>query len=272
MAAPSSVVVPHPGSARRTGYPALGRSRAGPPTALPTPSSDRSPWLRSTSRWRRPWFVAPLPARHAHLPRHPHLPTRAKPLAGRVVRGRAQLIALLVTVVLVLTCPDPPAAAAAGAAAVAGAGAVAGAARAPAATGFLLPVPPPPIVLTAFAPPANRFGAGHRGVDLAIAAGSEIRSAGTGVVVFAADLAGRGVVSIEHTGGLRTTYEPVSASVTAGAAVSAGQVIGVLQAGHPGCAPSDCLHWGARLPDRVYLDPLSLLTGWEVRLLPWADP
>jgi murein DD-endopeptidase MepM/ murein hydrolase activator NlpD len=127
-------------------------------------------------------------------------------------------------------------------------------------------------VLTAFAPPANRFGAGHRGVDLAIAAGSEIRSAGTGVVVFAADLAGRGVVSIEHTGGLRTTYEPVRASVTAGAAVSAGQVIGVLQAGHPGCAPSDCLHWGARLPDRVYLDPLSLLTGWEVRLLPWADP
>ena len=135
-------------------------------------------------------------------------PTRrfARQLARRSLRGRARLIAVLVAVVLVLVCPNPPTAAAplrAGA----------GAARAPSATGFVLPVPPPPIVLTAFAPPANRYGAGHRGVDLAVAAGSEIRSAGTGVVVFAADLAGRGVVSIEHAGGLRTTYEPVAASV-----------------------------------------------------------
>jgi len=196
----------------------------------------------------------------------------ARQLARPSVRGRARLIAVLVTVVVVLTCPNQLASAAPLRAAGAGAGAGAGAARAPAATGFVLPVPPPPIVLTAFAPPANRYGAGHRGVDLAVAAGSEIRSAGTGVVVFAADLAGRGVVSIEHAGGLRTTYEPFTASVTAGAAVGAGQVIGVLQAGHPGCAPADCLHWGARLPDRVYLDPMSLLTGWDVRLLPWDDP
>jgi len=191
-------------------------------------------------------------------------PTRR--LARQPVRGTARAIAVLVTVVLVLTCPNHTTAAA-----PAWAATVAGAARA-AATGFVLPVPPPPIVLTAFAPPANRYGPGHRGVDLAVTAGSEIRSAGTGIVVYAADLAGRGVVSIEHAGGLRTTYEPVTSSVTAGAAVRAGQVIGVLQAGHPGCAPADCLHWGARLPDRVYLDPMSLLTGWEVRLLPWADP
>ena len=201
-------------------------------------------------------------------------PTRrfARQLARRSLRGRARLIAVLVAVVLVLVCPNPPTAAAPLRAGGGVAGAGAGAARAPSATGFVLPVPPPPIVLTAFAPPANRYGAGHRGADLAVAVGSEIRSAGTGVVVFAADLAGRGVVSIEHAGGLRTTYEPVAASVAAGAAVSAGQVIGVLQSGHPGCAPADCLHWGARLPDRVYLDPMSLLTGWEVRLLPWEDP
>ena len=134
---------------------------------------------------------------------------------------------------------------------------------------FVLPVAPPPIVLTPFAPPANRYGAGHRGVDLAAAAGSTVVSAGTGVVVFAGQLAGRGVVSVEHTGGLRTTYEPVTAGVTAGAPVARGQPIGVLEAGHEGCAPADCLHWGARLPDRVYLDPLALLKPWEVRLWPW---
>jgi len=193
------------------------------------------------------------------------------PDLDRPTPGRVRLVAVLVTVIvtalLVLTCPNPPVAAGPARDAT-----VVGAARAPAPTGFVLPVPPPPIVLTAFVPPANRYGAGHRGVDLAAPAGSEIRSAGTGIVIFAADLAGRGVVSVEHAGGLRTTYEPVTASVAAGAAVSAGDVVGVLQAGHPGCSPADCLHWGARLPDRVYLDPMSLLTGWEVRLLPWADP
>jgi len=138
-----------------------------------------------------------------------------------------------------------------------------------AATGFVLPVAPPPVLLNPFAPPASRFGSGHRGVDLAAAEGSAVFAAGSGVVVFAGPLAGRGVVSIEHEGGLRTTYEPVRASVAAGARVTAGAIIGVLQAGHPGCAPAVCLHWGARLPDRVYLDPMALLQPWRVRLLPW---
>lgn len=144
-------------------------------------------------------------------------------------------------------------------------------AAAPAAptTGFVLPVPPPPQVLTPFAPPPTRYGAGHRGVDLAAEVGAVISAAGPGRVVFAGDLAGRGVVSIEHEGGLRTTYEPVTAAVTAGSAVGAGRPIGTLQPGHAGCAPASCLHWGARLPDGTYLDPLALLRPWAVRLWPW---
>ena len=138
-----------------------------------------------------------------------------------------------------------------------------------AANGFVLPVAPPPLVLTAFRPPADRFGAGHRGVDLAAQPGSDVRAAGSGRVVFAGALAGRGVVSIEHAGGLRTTYEPVTASVAAGATVLPGQRVGEVEPGHPGCAPASCLHWGARLPDRTYLDPMSLLAPWRVRLLPW---
>jgi len=138
------------------------------------------------------------------------------------------------------------------------------------ATGFVLPVAPPPLILTAFTPPANRYGAGHRGVDLAAPPASPVVAAGAARVVFAGPLAGRGVVSIEHSGGLRTTYEPVTAQVAAGAAVTAGQQIGVLESGHVGCAPASCLHWGARLPDRVYVDPMSLLAPWRVRLLPWA--
>lgn len=140
---------------------------------------------------------------------------------------------------------------------------------APPAAGFVLPVPPPPIVLTPFAPPATRYGAGHRGVDLAAQPGSPVVAAGAGVVIFAGPLAGRGVISVEHPGGLRTTYEPVTAAVTVGTTVSPGQPIGALEPGHAGCAPANCLHWGARLPGRLYLDPMSLLGPWRVRLWPW---
>ena len=53
------------------------------------------------------------------------------------------------------------------------------------------------------------------------------------------------------------------------AVVAAGQPIGTLAPGHPPCAPASCLHWGARLPDGTYLDPLALLRPWAVRLWPW---
>ncbi len=142
-------------------------------------------------------------------------------------------------------------------------------AAAAAGTGYVLPVAPPPLVLTPFTAPPSRYGAGHRGVDLAAVVGSPVLTAGDGYVVFAGAVAGRGVVSVEHTGGLRTTYEPVSAGVRAGERVLAGEPIGTVQAGHPACAPAVCLHWGARLPDRVYLDPMTLLGPWRVRLLPW---
>jgi murein DD-endopeptidase MepM/ murein hydrolase activator NlpD len=137
------------------------------------------------------------------------------------------------------------------------------------AASFALPVPPPAVVLTPFRPPATRYGPGHRGVDLVAPAGTAIRAAGAGTVVYAGTLAGRGVVSVEHPGGLRTTYEPVQATVTAGQWVAAGSRIGTLQPGHPSCAPAECLHWGARLPDGSYLDPMSLLHPWRVRLKPW---
>jgi murein DD-endopeptidase MepM/ murein hydrolase activator NlpD len=59
------------------------------------------------------------------------------------------------------------------------------------------------------------FGPGHRGVDLAAVAGAPVLAAGAGTVVFAGTVAGRGVVSVDHSGGLRTTYEPVLPTVTA---------------------------------------------------------
>src|SRR5919197_310451 len=68
-------------------------------------------------------------------------------------------------------------------------------------------------------------------------------------------------------GGLRTTYEPVTPLVRAGQRVRAGDPIGQLVAGHPGCPVAACLHWGLRR-GTTYLDPLALLGYARVRLLP----
>lgn len=92
-------------------------------------------------------------------------------------------------------------------------------------------------------------------------------AAGDGTVTFAGMVAGRPVVSVDHPNGLRTTYEPVAAVVTAGDLVRRSDVLGTLQAGHPGCPVSACLHWGVRRGEE-YLDPLWLLAPGRVRLLP----
>lgn len=125
----------------------------------------------------------------------------------------------------------------------------------------------PPAVTRPFDPPAHPWLAGHRGVDLGAPPLAVVRSAGPGTVLFAGPIAGRGVVSIAHAGGLRTTYEPVTASVSVGDVVARGDPIGRLEAGHPGCETAACLHWGLRRGS-LYLDPLALLGLGRVRLLP----
>jgi murein DD-endopeptidase MepM/ murein hydrolase activator NlpD len=135
-----------------------------------------------------------------------------------------------------------------------------------AAAGGTWPLSPRPAVVRGFDPPGSPWGAGHRGVDLLGHRGQAVRAARGGRITFAGRLAGRGVVVVDH-GVLRTTYEPVAASVRVGDAVAEGQRIGRLQAGRSHCAPRVCLHWGL-LRSRVYLNPLLLVGGGPVRLLP----
>jgi murein DD-endopeptidase MepM/ murein hydrolase activator NlpD len=126
-------------------------------------------------------------------------------------------------------------------------------------------------------------------VDLATVSGAPVRAAGAGTVYFAGWVAGRPVVSVSHADGLRTTYEPVRPVVRTGDRLAAGDRLGVLLPGHPGCpvaragaSGSDpaagsggvdpthgpaCLHWGLRR-GMDYLDPLALLAHGRVRLFP----
>jgi murein DD-endopeptidase MepM/ murein hydrolase activator NlpD len=142
---------------------------------------------------------------------------------------------------------------------------------APAPARFGWPLADPHVIARPFTAPETAYGPGHRGVDLVGEVGQSVLTAGPGMVLYAGRMVDRDVVSIEHPGGLRTTYEPVSAAVTVGEQVTQGQRIGNLQPGHPECAapvPKACLHWGARRRLH-YLDPMRLLGHGRVRLLPW---
>lgn len=132
------------------------------------------------------------------------------------------------------------------------------------------PLSPRPVAVAPFAPPDSTFGTGHRGVDLLGRPGAWVRAALPGRVSFVGRIAGRGVVVVDH-GKTRTTYEPVGGLHPLGAAVAAGDPIGVLDRAGSHCFPEACLHWGW-IEGTTYLDPLRLVgdTG-PVRLLPWGS-
>jgi len=116
-------------------------------------------------------------------------------------------------------------------------------------------------VIAPFDPPEHDWLPGHRGVDLDAAAGEPVRSPAPGVVTFAGPVAGRDVLVVTHDDGLRTSLEPVTATVPRGTHVASGGVVGTVQvadgtvASH--CAGA-CVHWGVRRGER-YVDPLALL-------------
>ncbi|MFC3688319.1 murein hydrolase activator EnvC family protein [Aquipuribacter hungaricus] len=133
--------------------------------------------------------------------------------------------------------------------------------------------PVPGTVVRLFQAPAHEYGPGHRGVDLAAAPGAVVLSPAAGTVTFAGQVAGRGVVVVEHVDATLSSFEPVTASVARGTRVGAGSPVAVLAAAppHAGCA-GGCLHWGVRVAGR-YVDPWWWLgRARAVRLLPVAGP
>lgn len=99
---------------------------------------------------------------------------------------------------------------------------------------------------------------GHRGVDIAVPAGYRVRSSASGVVSYSGYTPAEGggiTISIDHTGGLRTTYLHLSESfVSKGQTLSGEEEIGVTD-GSP-------LHFGIKLSGGsrdAYFNPADLL-------------
>lgn len=135
---------------------------------------------------------------------------------------------------------------------------------------FAWPLQPRPQVVTSFDRPEQNWLPGHRGVDLAAQEGQSVLAVADGIVVFAGPVAGKPVVSVDHPSGLRSTYEPVVASVAAGSRVRRGTILGSVAGGHESCSAT-CLHWGIRR-GREYLDPTALVHASPIRLKPLKAP
>ncbi|WP_233265417.1 murein hydrolase activator EnvC family protein [Leifsonia sp. AG29] len=92
--------------------------------------------------------------------------------------------------------------------------------------------------------PASRYGPGHRGVDLAAEPGEQVLAPADAVVRFGGVVVDRPVVTLDHGGGVLSSYEPVTGSVEVGTPVARGDPIGVLALGGH-C--DGCVHVGVRV-------------------------
>lgn len=141
-----------------------------------------------------------------------------------------------------------------------------------------------PQVIRTFEKPAQRWSAGHRGVDLAVPEHDRrIYAPAPGKVVFSGTVVNRKVLVLAHPDGRRSTFEPMDEALPVGTTVAAGEVIGTVATASSGnserpyrrCS-TPCLYWGVRQggargdgsgKDAEYINPMSLLGSKEPSIL-----
>ena len=141
-----------------------------------------------------------------------------------------------------------------------------------------------PRVIRPFEKPAQRWGAGHRGVDLAVPENDRrVYAPAPGKVVFSGTVVNRKVLVIAHPDGRRSTFEPMDETLPVGTTVAAGEVIGTVGGAAGGnserpyrrCSTA-CLYWGVRQggtrgdgsgKEAEYINPMSLLGSKKPSIL-----
>ncbi|MEA2580704.1 MAG: hypothetical protein QOE83_1596 [Actinomycetota bacterium] len=113
-------------------------------------------------------------------------------------------------------------------------------------------------ILRGYDPPDSPYGSGHRGIDIGAPIDTPVRAPEAGKVTFAGKVGGHLFVTIDHGGGVASTYSWLtSIAVRKGNVVTRGDVIARSGSGHPGdTQPS--LHMGVKL-NGAYVDPLDYL-------------
>ena len=120
---------------------------------------------------------------------------------------------------------------------------------------FRPPVEAP--VTDPFRSPDSPYGPGNRGIEYDTEPGDVVRAAAFGTVKFAGAVAGTLHVTVDHGGGLLSSYSYLSRiSVRVGANVARGAVIAIA---------GERLHFGVRL-DGAYTDPDTFIGVRRVRV------
>lgn len=175
-----------------------------------------------------------------------------QPISSAAVTAVAAAVLLLTA--LLSTVPGPTAGASADGGAIVPPGGGSPPASSPDRGDYRPPVDAP--VVDPFREPSGPYGPGNRGLEYATAPGGTARSIGSGVVVFAGQVAGRLVVSVSHPDGLRSALTGLgSVTVTTGTVVEQGTPLGTTL---------DRLHLGVRSDGR-YLDPALLFDSGPPR-------
>ncbi|MGB3413573.1 MAG: peptidoglycan DD-metalloendopeptidase family protein [Microbacteriaceae bacterium] len=114
-------------------------------------------------------------------------------------------------------------------------------------------------ILRNFLVPSLVLDPKHRGLDIALEEGNQLRSPSSGIVRFSGFVVDRYLLTIDHGKGLISTFEPIETQLLAGDTVARGQIIGQLPAqGEPKHCAVSCFHFGVRKNGK-YLNPLLLL-------------
>lgn len=141
-----------------------------------------------------------------------------------------------------------------------------------------------PRVIHPFKKPAQRWSAGHRGVDLRVPENDRhVYAPAPGKVVFSGTVVNRKVLVIAHPDGRRSTFEPMDEALPVGTTVAAGEVIGTVAVTAGGTSERPyrrcstvCLYWGVRQggargdgsgKTAEYINPMSLLGSKEPSIL-----
>ncbi|WP_404289881.1 M23 family metallopeptidase [Glutamicibacter arilaitensis] len=121
-----------------------------------------------------------------------------------------------------------------------------------------------PKILNAFDKPAEKWSAGHRGVDLAAVEGTQVIAPNRGRITFLGVVVDRPVLVIDHGYGFKTSLEPVTSELSVGSWVESGAKLGTVAKGAH-CS-GRCIHWGVRL-DGEYIDPALLIEDLRPSIL-----
>lgn len=116
--------------------------------------------------------------------------------------------------------------------------------------------PHPDAIVRSFAPigPESGYWAGHWGVDVSSSQGAAARAIGSGTVAFAGRVVENTTVTIDHGGGIRTSYSYLQrVAVSRGDHVERGTAVGFAGM-HDG---QEAYHLSLRRWD-TYLDPTTL--------------